>query len=286
MSLGSTNWRTSTDPDHTHERLLDVSRIGPRGDFGVSVGAPAVVGGNGGTARFAITLSRSATLFERIRLSIANAPSGFSGTFDVPAPFGFAGVASTLTVTVPAGLSAGTYNVTVVGGRARQPAHRHRRRRRRDGRADRAAAVDERPDGRGDQQHERSDQHRLGRRDRRHERDRRLRAPAERRRRRLDDDRDHERRDPVGCGNADPEPLVPLPRPGPRRGRELGGLRVGRDADLGAPRGASVRGQLQRDVAQRHVLGRLRGHHDVRDERGRPRPDDVQRSRHRGRRTR
>jgi subtilisin len=115
MTLGSTNWRSSTDPDHTHERLLDVSRIGPRGDFGVSVGAPAVVGGNGGTARFAITLSRSATLFERIRLSIANAPSGFGGTFDVPAPFGFAGVASTLTVTVPAGLSAGTYNVTVVG---------------------------------------------------------------------------------------------------------------------------------------------------------------------------
>jgi len=115
MSLGSTNWRSSTDPDHTHERLLDVSRIGPRGDFSVSVGASAVVGGNGGTARFAITLSRSSTLFERIRLSIANAPSGFGGTFDVPAPFGFTGVASTLTVTVPSGLSAGTYNVTVAG---------------------------------------------------------------------------------------------------------------------------------------------------------------------------
>ncbi|HEY7968670.1 MAG TPA: S8 family serine peptidase, partial [Candidatus Limnocylindrales bacterium] len=112
---GSTNWRTSTDPQRPNERLLDVSRIGPRGTFGISVGAPAVVGGNGGTARFAITLSRSATLFERIRLSIANAPSGFSGSFDVPAPFGFAGVASTLTVTVPSGLSAGTYDVTVVG---------------------------------------------------------------------------------------------------------------------------------------------------------------------------
>ena len=49
--------------------------------------------------------------------------------------------------------------------------------------------------------------------------------------------------------------------------------------------GAGVRGQLQRDLAQVHLLGRLRGHHDVRDERGRPRPHDVQRPRHRGRRT-
>jgi hypothetical protein len=34
--LGSTSWKTWTDPDSRHERLLDVSRIGPHGDFAIA----------------------------------------------------------------------------------------------------------------------------------------------------------------------------------------------------------------------------------------------------------
>ena len=73
--LGNLNWKTSTDPDHYHERLLDVSRIGPRGDFTVSAGGDAVVGEAGGVARFPITITRSATSFERIRLSVSGLPA-------------------------------------------------------------------------------------------------------------------------------------------------------------------------------------------------------------------
>ncbi len=37
--LGNLNWKTSTDPDSTHEPLLDVSRIGPLGTFALTPGA-------------------------------------------------------------------------------------------------------------------------------------------------------------------------------------------------------------------------------------------------------
>ena len=36
--LGNLNWKTSTDPDSTHEPLLDVSRIGPLGTFALTPG--------------------------------------------------------------------------------------------------------------------------------------------------------------------------------------------------------------------------------------------------------
>ncbi len=114
MSLGSLNWRYSTDPDGTHERLLDVGRIGARGDFSLTAGTGTAVGRSGGVAQVPITIVRSSTLFEAVSLSMAG-PSGFSGTFNVRAPFGFTGVSSTLRVTVPAGLSDGTYDILVAG---------------------------------------------------------------------------------------------------------------------------------------------------------------------------
>ena len=112
--LGTLSWKTSTDPDSTHERLLDVSRIGPRGDFAVGAGANAPIGEAGGTARFPITISRTSTSFERIRLSVSNLPSGFTASFAPSSLYGFAGVASTLSVSVPFGTPIGSYPVTVV----------------------------------------------------------------------------------------------------------------------------------------------------------------------------
>jgi subtilisin family serine protease len=112
--LGNTGWKTSTDRDAYHERLLDVSRIGPRGDFSVAAGPDATVGEAGGTARFPITLTRGATTFERVRLSVTGLPDGFTAAWQPSSLFGFAAVASTLSVTVPFGTPVGSYPITVV----------------------------------------------------------------------------------------------------------------------------------------------------------------------------
>ncbi len=112
--LGTTGWNWHTDPDPYHEKLLDVSRIGPRGDFSLTAGPAPTILPNGGTVRYRIAIVRSTTFFERVRLSVANLPSGATASFDVPAPFGFGAVASTLTVTVPP-LPAGSYPITVIG---------------------------------------------------------------------------------------------------------------------------------------------------------------------------
>ncbi|MBA2382413.1 MAG: S8 family serine peptidase, partial [Chloroflexi bacterium] len=111
--LGNLNWKTSTDPDSHHERLLDVSKIGPRGDFSVTAGSVATVGEAGGSARFPVTIARTPTSFERIRLSVTGLPDGATAAFAPASLYGFAGVASTLTVTVPRGLAPGSYPITI-----------------------------------------------------------------------------------------------------------------------------------------------------------------------------
>ena len=113
--LGNDNWKRWTDPDGKPERLLDVSRIGPRGNFSLAAGPTVTVGEAGGTARFPITITRSTTSFERIRLSVSGLPDGATATFDATSVYGFAGVASTLTVILPFGLAAGSYPLTVTG---------------------------------------------------------------------------------------------------------------------------------------------------------------------------
>lgn len=113
--LGTNNWKQWTDPDSYHEKLLDVSRIGPHGTFTISAGKAVNIGEGGGAARFPITLARSATLFERVRLSVTGQPAGTVASFGVTSLYGFEGVATTLTVNIPPGMRAGTYPVTVTG---------------------------------------------------------------------------------------------------------------------------------------------------------------------------
>lgn len=120
--LGSLNWLTSTDPDSTHERLLDVSKLGPAGDFQVVLGGPLGVGEAGGKVAVPITVERTATHFETVRL-VGTTPPGFAASLDVTSLTGFTAEKATLTVTVPAGLAAGQYPVTVTateGPRKRQ----------------------------------------------------------------------------------------------------------------------------------------------------------------------
>ena len=68
--LGNLNWKTSTDPDSYHERLLDVSKLGPLGTFSLSAPTVGVVPETGGAASVAITINRSSTFFERVRLCV------------------------------------------------------------------------------------------------------------------------------------------------------------------------------------------------------------------------
>ena len=72
--LGTLSWKTSTDPDSTHEKLLDVSRLGPLGTFGIVATQPAAVGEAGGAVAVPLTLGRSATFFERVSLGIGSLP--------------------------------------------------------------------------------------------------------------------------------------------------------------------------------------------------------------------
>src|SRR4051794_5519417 len=99
QSLGTSNWFPSTDPDSTHERLLDVSRIGPAGDFTVAAGTPDALGEAGGTRSVAVTLDRTPTHFETVSLT-ASAPAGITGSFSSASLRGFTADASTLTITV------------------------------------------------------------------------------------------------------------------------------------------------------------------------------------------
>jgi subtilisin family serine protease len=115
QNLGNTNWKTSTDPDAVHERLLDITRLGPRGDFTVSAGAAKAVGEAGGKASLAIGVVRSSTFFDRVDLRATGLPSGFSATFSQPGLLGYAAVSSTLVVSIPSGTRAGTYPFTVTG---------------------------------------------------------------------------------------------------------------------------------------------------------------------------
>jgi hypothetical protein len=53
-------------------------------------------------------------MFERIRLSVSGLPSGATASFNPTSLYGFAGVASTLTVTFPSGRPSGSYAMSVV----------------------------------------------------------------------------------------------------------------------------------------------------------------------------
>ena len=112
--LGNTGWKTSTDPDSTHERLLDVSRLSAGGDFSLAVEPPAAVGEGGGTVVIPIDVNRTPTSFETIRL-VATTPPGLGVSLDDDVLTGFTSDGAVLTVTVPTLLPPGRYPVIVTG---------------------------------------------------------------------------------------------------------------------------------------------------------------------------
>jgi subtilisin family serine protease len=111
--LGNLDWKITSDPDAFHEKLLDVSRLGPRGSFSLAVGPTVSMPEVGGTATFPVTVSRTATSFERVVLKATGEPSGATASFDKTSLFGFDATSATLSVVVPAGTKEGTYPITV-----------------------------------------------------------------------------------------------------------------------------------------------------------------------------
>ncbi len=119
--LGNQGWKTGTDPDKTHEPLLDVHRIGGLGDFGISLpGGTLALDESGGP--IPITISRTPDAFEPVVFSVAGLPAGATATITPSTPGGFDADAATLRVNLPSTIPSGTVHLTVTGtiqGRSR-----------------------------------------------------------------------------------------------------------------------------------------------------------------------
>src|SRR5688500_16233978 len=112
--LGNFGWATSTDPDPYHEPLLDVSRIATLGTFSLSAGA-ARIPSTGGSVALPISVHRSSSFFERVRLSFSGVPSGWSATLAATSLFGWAANGTTATITAPPTAKPGIYEMLIVG---------------------------------------------------------------------------------------------------------------------------------------------------------------------------
>jgi subtilisin family serine protease len=113
--LGTLSWKTSTDPDSYHEKLLDVSKLGPLGTFSLASPAAGVVPETGGAASVAITINRSSTFFERVKLSVSGIPEGWTARLDRTSVLGWTAKSALLNVTAPPFVPAGSYEFTVTG---------------------------------------------------------------------------------------------------------------------------------------------------------------------------
>jgi subtilisin len=99
--LGNYGWNTATDPDKKPDLLVDASRIGALGTFSLS--APESVAVNPGASTSAtVTVVRSQTFIEEVRLEVVSAPDGVSAILGSPSLFGAAST-SKLTITTPPG---------------------------------------------------------------------------------------------------------------------------------------------------------------------------------------
>ncbi|HEY8199427.1 MAG TPA: S8 family serine peptidase [Candidatus Limnocylindrales bacterium] len=119
--LGSQRWKTGTDPDKSHEPLLDVHRIGGLGDFDVNLpGGTLALDESGGP--IPITISRTPDAFEPVVFSVAGLPGGATATITPDTAGGFDASAATLRVNLPSTIPSGTVHLIVTGtiqGRSR-----------------------------------------------------------------------------------------------------------------------------------------------------------------------
>ena len=109
--LGNLNWKTSTDPDSYHEKLLDVSKLGVLGTFSLSAPTVGVVPEAGGPRRWR---SRSTELDVLDGAAVGvGIPAGWTAHLDRTSVFGWTAKSARLNVTAPASVAAGTYEFTI-----------------------------------------------------------------------------------------------------------------------------------------------------------------------------
>ena len=114
--LGNFSWKTSTDPDNFHEPLLDVHRVAALGTFRVVAPTAAYAAPlTGASIAIPVTVNRSSSFFERVRLSFSDVPAGWSATLAETSLFGWTAKSTTATINVPSTAKAGTYKIKVVG---------------------------------------------------------------------------------------------------------------------------------------------------------------------------
>jgi subtilisin len=113
--LGNLGWRYWTDPDSLHEPLLDVTRISALGTFSLSTSGTVQISSHGGSATVPVTVNRSSSFFERVRLSVDDVPTGWTVGLATTSLYGWTGTATTARVTVPSTARPGTYQFRVIG---------------------------------------------------------------------------------------------------------------------------------------------------------------------------
>ena len=115
QAAGTLDWFTNTDPDATHERLLNVSSFGATPDFSISASPSSVsLPDGGGIANYAITVVRGNGFSGSIEFGVTGHPGGATASFS-PNPVGDPGLTSALSVTVPGAVASGTYGLTIIG---------------------------------------------------------------------------------------------------------------------------------------------------------------------------
>ncbi len=114
--LGNFGWKTSTDPDSTHEPLLDVSRISDLGTFTLVPATSTARNVEGATTlALPFKIVRSGTFFERVNLSVTSMPAGWTATMTTTSLMGWSANTGSVKVTVPKGAATGTYTIGIQG---------------------------------------------------------------------------------------------------------------------------------------------------------------------------
>ena len=112
--LGNFNWATSTDPDGSPDKLLDVSYLGGLGSFALTGEVTTVkTTGAAETVSIPVTIDRSPTYFERVGFSVTNLPVGWAATWSPSSLIGFGERSTSLAIGVPAGAWPGTYEIGI-----------------------------------------------------------------------------------------------------------------------------------------------------------------------------
>ena len=260
-ALGNFNWKVGSDPDGTHEPLLDVSHIVLLGDFAIAAPSPAtILGPDGGTLKVRVEAIRAEDVPDPIGLSV-DADSPLDADLSDTVLSGFSDSTSMLTISVPPGTGTGTYFVDVTGSDRRHLAYHPRRDRRRHHR------PDDRPAVAGDQLVRGLQRRPVPRRggladgqglDHGH---RRLPGSLERRRRRVEQQGRRRVRIEVERAWLRGRARVPRAGAGPRRGRQLERLEPGRPVRRRGRAGRQLDADQERDLA-RVALGLVGGRHD------------------------